>query len=153
MLHKQAIHQTARSTSNANNRVYRNAMSPRKFRPNAYQVCVNILKAKYLPQNANPMVVVKVGNRRKKTVVREKTDTPVYNEVKISKIHLPRNLRSLQFITFHDHVAVLCIRFILQLGRTFEHENYDSRIFEKLPSFEILWKHEIRECPCMGSTR
>ncbi|XP_076302777.1 otoferlin-like, partial [Lasioglossum baleicum] len=47
---------------------------------NAYQVCVNILKAKYLPQNANPMVVVKVGNSRKKTVVREKTDTPVYNE-------------------------------------------------------------------------
>ncbi|CAL7940390.1 unnamed protein product [Xylocopa violacea] len=55
-------------------------MSPRKFRRSAYQVCVKILKARHLPQNANPMVVVKVGDRRKKTVVRERTDSPVYNE-------------------------------------------------------------------------
>ncbi|CAK9828332.1 Fer-1-like protein 6 [Anthophora retusa] len=55
-------------------------MSPRKFRPSAYQICIKILKARHLPQNANPMVVVRVGNRRKKTVVRERTDSPVYNE-------------------------------------------------------------------------
>lgn len=71
----------ADDTSNANNRRYRNGMSPKKYRPNAYQVCIQILKARHLPQNANPMVVVKVGSRRKKTVVREKTDAPIYNEV------------------------------------------------------------------------
>ncbi|KAK9306192.1 hypothetical protein QLX08_003081 [Tetragonisca angustula] len=55
-------------------------MSPRRFRLNAYQICIKILKARHLPQNANPMVVVKVGNRRKKTVVRERTDSPIYND-------------------------------------------------------------------------
>ena len=61
-------------------------MSPRRFRLNAYQICIKILKARHLPQNANPMVVVKVGNRRKKTVVRERTDSPIYNDVKLDDI-------------------------------------------------------------------
>ncbi|XP_015435492.1 PREDICTED: otoferlin-like [Dufourea novaeangliae] len=61
-------------------RFYRVAMGPRKFRPTTYQVCVTIVEARHLPQNANPLVVVKVGNRKRKTVVREKTDTPFYNE-------------------------------------------------------------------------
>ncbi|EFN77733.1 Otoferlin [Harpegnathos saltator] len=54
----------------------------KKFRPkfSVYQVCVTILEAKHLPQNANPLVVVKVGNRKRKTMVRERTDNPVYNE-------------------------------------------------------------------------
>lgn len=69
----------------ANNRVYRNAMNPRKYRQNAYQVCINILKARHLPQNANSRVVVKVGRRRKKTVIRKKTDSPIFNEVKLKR--------------------------------------------------------------------
>ncbi|XP_025075892.1 otoferlin-like [Pogonomyrmex barbatus] len=54
----------------------------KKFRPkfSIYQVCVTILEAKYLPQNANPLVVVKVGNRKRRTVVRQRTDNPIYNE-------------------------------------------------------------------------
>ncbi|XP_071649969.1 otoferlin [Temnothorax longispinosus] len=54
----------------------------KKFRPkfSIYQVCVTILEVKHLPQNANPMVVVKVGNRKRKTVIRERTDNPIYNE-------------------------------------------------------------------------
>lgn len=56
-------------------------MNPRRFRPSSYQICITILEARYLPQNANPLVVVKVGNQKRKTVVRERTDVPVYNEV------------------------------------------------------------------------
>ncbi|XP_070528249.1 otoferlin [Cardiocondyla obscurior] len=54
----------------------------KKFKPkfSIYQVCVTILEAKHLPQNANPLVVVKVGNRKKRTAVRERTDNPIYNE-------------------------------------------------------------------------
>ncbi|XP_036143415.1 otoferlin [Monomorium pharaonis] len=54
----------------------------KKFKPkfSIYQVCITILEAKHLPQNANPLVVVKVGNRKKRTVVRERTDNPIYNE-------------------------------------------------------------------------
>lgn len=92
------------STWNANNRVYRNAMSPRKFRLNAYQICIKILKARHLPQNANPMVVVKVGNRRKKTVVRERTDSPIYNDVKLDDI----------FFFFHE-TFIGAIYWILEL--------------------------------------
>ncbi|XP_039312849.1 otoferlin [Solenopsis invicta] len=60
----------------------------KKFRPkfSIYQVCVTILEAKHLPQNANPLVVVKVGNRKKRTVVRERTDNPIYKEVKLSSL-------------------------------------------------------------------
>lgn len=66
--------------------ILRPAMPFRKFRPkfSIYQVCVTILEAKYLPQNANPLVVVKVGNRKRRTVVRKRTDNPIYNEVKLS---------------------------------------------------------------------
>ncbi|XP_067216226.1 otoferlin-like isoform X2 [Linepithema humile] len=58
------------------------AMPFKKFRPkfSVYQVCVTILEAKHLPQNANPLVVVKVGNRKRRTMMRERTDNPVYNE-------------------------------------------------------------------------
>lgn len=64
------------------------AMPFKKFKPkfSIYQVCVTILEAKHLPQNANPLVVVKVGNRKKRTVVRERTDNPIYNEVKLSRL-------------------------------------------------------------------
>lgn len=64
------------------------AMPFKKFRPkfSIYQVCVTILEAKHLPQNANPLVVVKVGNRKRRTVVRERTDNPIYNEVKLSNL-------------------------------------------------------------------
>ncbi|XP_078046839.1 otoferlin [Augochlora pura] len=55
-------------------------MGNRKFRRNPYQVCVTILEARHLPQNASPLVVVKVGKQKRKTIVREKTDEPVYNE-------------------------------------------------------------------------
>lgn len=69
------------------------AMPFKKFRPkfSVYQVCVTILEAKHLPQNANPLVVVKVGNRKRRTMIRERTDNPVYNEVKLfnlSKLRL-----------------------------------------------------------------
>ncbi|XP_043264956.1 otoferlin-like [Colletes gigas] len=55
-------------------------MSPRSLRPSPYQICITILEARHLPQNVNPLVVVRVGNRKRKTVVRERTDAPVYNE-------------------------------------------------------------------------
>ncbi|XP_076648742.1 otoferlin [Halictus rubicundus] len=55
-------------------------MGNRKFRRTTYQVCITILEARYLLQNASPLVVVKVGNQKRKTVVREKTDEPIYNE-------------------------------------------------------------------------
>ncbi|XP_076243958.1 fer-1-like protein 6 [Calliopsis andreniformis] len=68
------------TTKSIKYRVYRDTMSPRKYRASSYQVCITILEARHLPQNANPLVVVKVGNRKRKTVVRERTDTPIYNE-------------------------------------------------------------------------
>lgn len=47
-----------------------------------YEVCVTIIEGKYLPQNGNPVVVVKVGHhQKKKTRVCNRTDTPYYNEV------------------------------------------------------------------------
>lgn len=101
-----------------NNRVYRNAMSPRKYRLNAYQVCINILKARHLPQNANSRVVVKVGKRRKKTVIRKKTDSPIFNEVKPKrrtssfpkKLHriLPYLLNSLNYYLQYFVFDFLC---------------------------------------------
>ncbi|XP_048510270.1 otoferlin-like [Athalia rosae] len=45
-----------------------------------YEVCVTIIEGKYLPQNGNPLVVVRVGNHKKKTRVCNRTDTPYYNE-------------------------------------------------------------------------
>ncbi|XP_015525108.1 otoferlin [Neodiprion lecontei] len=45
-----------------------------------FEVCVTILEGKYLPQNGNPLVVVKVGHHKKKTRVCNRTDTPYYNE-------------------------------------------------------------------------
>lgn len=58
-------------------------MFRRKIRGNnkTYQLTITIIEAKYLPQNANPMVVVKVGKKKKRTFVRKGTDTPYYNEV------------------------------------------------------------------------
>ncbi|XP_024943161.1 otoferlin [Cephus cinctus] len=46
----------------------------------SYQICVTIIEAKHLVQNANPLVIVKVGNRKKRTMIRERTDNPYYNE-------------------------------------------------------------------------
>ncbi|XP_033208643.1 otoferlin-like [Belonocnema kinseyi] len=46
----------------------------------SYQVTVTILEARHLVQNGNPMVVVKVGSQKKRTVVRERTDNPFFNE-------------------------------------------------------------------------
>ncbi|KAK2580952.1 hypothetical protein KPH14_006018 [Odynerus spinipes] len=39
-----------------------------------------ILEARHLRQGMNPVVVVKLGNQKRRTVVREGTDCPVYNE-------------------------------------------------------------------------
>lgn len=89
---KQTYDTSNREKYTTNNRVYRNAMSPRKYRQNAYQVCVNILKARHLPQNANSRVVVRVGKRKRKTVIRKKTDSPIFNEVKSKK--KPRSERA-----------------------------------------------------------
>lgn len=47
-----------------------------------YQICVTIIEAKHLEQNTNPMVVVRVGSRKKKTAIRKTTDNPYYNEVR-----------------------------------------------------------------------
>lgn len=47
-----------------------------------YQICVTVIEAKHLEQNGSPMVVVRVGNRKKKTAVRKSTDNPYYNEVR-----------------------------------------------------------------------
>ena len=47
----------------------------------SYQVTVTILEARHLIQNGNPMVVVKVGNQKKRTAIRERTDNPFFNEV------------------------------------------------------------------------
>ncbi|XP_031785250.1 otoferlin isoform X4 [Nasonia vitripennis] len=45
-----------------------------------YQICVTVIEAKHLEQNGSPMVVVRVGNRKKKTAVCKTTDNPYYNE-------------------------------------------------------------------------
>ncbi|KAH0549066.1 hypothetical protein KQX54_005671, partial [Cotesia glomerata] len=52
----------------------------RKGKHGTYQVAVTIIEAKYLAQNSNPMVVVKVGHQKKKTIIRNRTDSPYYNE-------------------------------------------------------------------------
>ena len=92
----------------------------KKFRPkfSVYQVCVTILEAKHLPQNANPVVIVKVGNRKRRTMMRERTDNPVYNEVKLSSL------------------SKLCFRPAL---------NYNGRNMQIIPSRVISavhWMHE-----------
>lgn len=55
----------------------------RKGKHGTYQVAVTIIEAKYLAQNSNPMVVVKVGHQKKKTIIRNRTDSPYYNEVNL----------------------------------------------------------------------
>ncbi|KAK0180464.1 hypothetical protein PV327_006103 [Microctonus hyperodae] len=57
-------------------------MFRRKIRENSktYQLTITIIEAKYLPPNANPLVVVKVGKKKKRTFVRKGTDTPYFNE-------------------------------------------------------------------------
>ncbi|XP_044010396.1 otoferlin [Aphidius gifuensis] len=45
-----------------------------------YQVTIKIIEARHLVKNSNPMVIVKVGNQKRKTDIREKTDCPYYNE-------------------------------------------------------------------------
>lgn len=52
-----------------------------KSKYDAYQICVTIIEAKYLQQNSNPMVLVKIGNKKKRTMVQERTDNPYFNEV------------------------------------------------------------------------
>lgn len=57
-----------------------------KYHPSKYghyQIGITIIEAKHLPQNSNPMIVVKVGSHKKKTNVRDRTDCPYYNEVSI----------------------------------------------------------------------
>ncbi|XP_066595937.1 otoferlin [Prorops nasuta] len=53
---------------------------PRNGCIRSYQVCVTVLEARHLQQNINPMVLVKVGDRKRRTSVRERTDCPLYNE-------------------------------------------------------------------------
>ncbi|XP_015125981.1 otoferlin [Diachasma alloeum] len=85
----------------------------KKGRYGAYQVAITILEARHLVQNANPMVVVKVGNQKKKTVVRDRTDCPYFDhyfvfdftcefEVLLStrvsiSVYLRNSLRQLKF--------------------------------------------------------
>ncbi|KAL7306383.1 hypothetical protein TKK_0001807 [Trichogramma kaykai] len=45
-----------------------------------YQVCVTIIKAKHLEANSNSQCVVRLGDRKKKTLVRKRTDSPYFNE-------------------------------------------------------------------------
>ncbi|XP_034943562.1 otoferlin [Chelonus insularis] len=52
----------------------------KKGKSGVYQIAITIIEAKYLAQNANPMVVVKVGNQKRKTVIRNRTDSPYFNE-------------------------------------------------------------------------
>lgn len=49
-----------------------------------YQVTIKIIEARHLVKNSNPMVIVKVGNQKKQTDIREKTDCPYYNEVNLT---------------------------------------------------------------------
>lgn len=55
----------------------------RKGKHGTYQVAITIIEAKYLAQNGNPMIVVKVGHQKKKTVIRNRTDSPYYNDVNL----------------------------------------------------------------------
>ena len=48
-----------------------------------YEVLVTILEARHLVPNGDPMVVVQVGNQKKKTLVRKQTDNPFFNEVSL----------------------------------------------------------------------
>lgn len=70
--------------------VYRGGKFPSKY--GSYQVSITIIEAKHLPQNGNPMIVVKVGNHKKKTSVREGTDCPYYNEVSFAPKAFENNL-------------------------------------------------------------
>lgn len=80
-----------------------------------YQICIAILEAKHLVQNENPLVVVKVGNQKRKTAVREKTDNPHFNDVSDKTIFVIRTsenmwvLFSVLFSNFFISFAVFCV--------------------------------------------
>ena len=63
--------------------MFRSKKSSRNYE--TYQICIAILEAKHLAQNENPLVVVKVGNQKKKTAVVERTDNPHFNDVSKKK--------------------------------------------------------------------
>ncbi|KAJ8683958.1 hypothetical protein QAD02_019750 [Eretmocerus hayati] len=81
-----------------------------------YQICVTVIEAKYLEPNTNPMVVVRVGNRKKKTIIRKSTDNPYYNEYFV--FDLTCNMDAL-LSTSIEIAVYLCGR----LGRTKFHGN------------------------------
>lgn len=71
-----------------------------------YQVCVTIIEARHLELNSNPMVVVRVGNRKKKTPVRKTTDSPYYNEVYYAYVCICMLTTRISLIRFRRAVGI-----------------------------------------------
>lgn len=54
------------------------------MKPEFFQICIRILEARHLTgSELDPQVCVQVDNEKRYTAVRENTDRPYYNEVKI----------------------------------------------------------------------
>ncbi|XP_043496105.1 otoferlin-like [Polistes fuscatus] len=98
----------------------------KKSKYSNYQICVMIIEARHLQQLANPMVVVKLGNQKRRTVVREGTDCPVYNEYFV--FDFVGNFETL--LSTRITIAVYLRNYLRQL------KFYGSSIFE----VEAVWE-------------
>ncbi|KAI4482752.1 hypothetical protein M0804_008605 [Polistes exclamans] len=98
----------------------------KKSKYSNYQICVMIIEARHLQQLANPMVVVKLGNQKRRTVVREGTDCPVYNEYFV--FDFAGNFETL--LSTRITIAVYLRNYLRQL------KFYGSSIFE----VEAVWE-------------
>jgi hypothetical protein len=59
-------------------------MNDMNMKPEFFQICIRILEARHLTgPDLDPQVCVQVDHEKKYTAVRENTDRPYYNEVKI----------------------------------------------------------------------
>ena len=57
---------------------------------------MTIIEARHLGEpSGNPYVSVRLGNRKRKTAVRKRTDNPYYNEVRGSKLFFPFEVKGL----------------------------------------------------------
>lgn len=55
-----------------------------------FQVCVTIIEARQLPGlNMDPVVCIQIGDQKKYTSVKESTNCPYYNEVRIFCQYFP----------------------------------------------------------------
>lgn len=66
-----------------------------------FQVCVTIIEARQLPGlNMDPVVCIQIGDQKKYTSVKESTNCPYYNEVKL------KTMKTIVFSIFREQFVL-----------------------------------------------